>query len=75
MPSNDPTGELAHLLAVLHAAGDKLIRWGDDVDGRILHAHAAQLARGQEWPGDNEVKSTYDFEGSDDPRLRFREAS
>lgn len=68
-----PTVELAFLCAVLEHAGDELIRWGDDVDGKILKAHAAQMLRGQEWPGDPIVKSTFDFEGSDDPRLMFRD--
>lgn len=64
--------ELAFLLAVLRGAGEKLIRWGDDIGGRILVAHAAQLERGREWPGDPDIESTFDFEGSDDPRLIFR---
>lgn len=72
--ASSPSGlsELAHLLAVIHLAGVKLCEWGDDIDGNILIAHAAQLARGHEWPGDTDIRSTFDFEGSDDPRLRFR---
>jgi hypothetical protein len=69
MSADDRISELAHLIAVLHDAGSELIRWGSDIDGRILQAHAAQLARGREWPGDLAIRSTFDFEGSDDARL------
>lgn len=43
---------LAHLLACLDAAVRLLDEVGQDVDARIVEAHAAQLRRGREWPGD-----------------------
>lgn len=46
---------LAHLLAVLKSAVQLMDECGEDVDARIVEAHAGQLAAGKEWPG---VKST-----------------
>lgn len=43
---------LAHLLAVLDGAVRLMDECGYDVDARIVEAHRAALARGEEWPGD-----------------------
>lgn len=54
-PGLDPaaSGEgLAHLFACLRRAVDLLDDCGFDIDARVVEAHAAQLARGEEWPGD-----------------------
>lgn len=48
----DTVEALAHLLACLDAAVRALDDVGQDVDARIVEAHRAALARGQEWPGD-----------------------
>lgn len=42
---------LAHLLACLDAAVSLMDECGMDVDARVIEAHRAQLAKGQEWPG------------------------
>lgn len=54
--------ELAHLLAVLRGAVKLCDEIGSDVDARIIEAHAAQLARGREWPGDVISPATTDPE-------------
>jgi len=42
---------LAHLLAILKSAVQLMDECGQDVDARVIEAHAAQLAAGREWPG------------------------
>lgn len=42
---------LAHLLACLRSGVEALDERGQDVDARIVEAHAAALAAGREWPG------------------------
>lgn len=46
------TAALAHLLACLKKAVSVMDECGEDVDARVLEAHAAQLAAGREWPGE-----------------------
>lgn len=46
------TEALAHLLACLRSAVRLLDENGNDVDARVVEAHAAALARGEEWYGD-----------------------
>lgn len=43
---------LAHLLACLKEAIRLLDECGEDIDARVIEAHAAQLAAGREWPGE-----------------------
>jgi|tagenome__1003787_1003787.scaffolds.fasta_scaffold15274350_1 hypothetical protein len=43
---------LAHLLWQLRKAADLMDEVGMDVDSQVIRAHAAQLERGREWPGD-----------------------
>lgn len=47
----DGVSDLAWLLAVLHRTAVTLHRSLDDVDALVIEAHAACLARGQQWPG------------------------
>ena len=43
---------LVHLLACLKGAIKLLDECGEDIDARVVEAHAAQLAAGREWPGE-----------------------
>lgn len=46
------TEALAHLLACLRSAVRLMDECSNDVDARVVEAHAAALARGEEWYGD-----------------------
>lgn len=46
------TEALAHLLACLRTAVELLDENMNDVDARVVEAHVAALARGEEWYGD-----------------------
>ena len=46
------TDDLAWLLGVLRSAADLKEAVGSDTDAYVIRAHAAQLERGRQWPGD-----------------------
>ncbi len=54
---------LAHLLACLDEAARLMRQCGQDVDCQVIEAHAAQLRRGREWPGDR-IEPTVFSDGS-----------
>jgi hypothetical protein len=55
------SGDLAWLLGCLDSAVECLDWCGRDVDARVVEAHRAQLARGEEWYGDPVTSPTRAF--------------
>jgi hypothetical protein len=58
---------LPHLLACLRGAVELLDEVGQDVDARVVEAHAAELAAGREWPGEPITPPESIFEKPVDP--------